>query len=271
MEGRNRTRRYLSGEETDRPPFLPLATELTARLAQVEPPELFSDPHLLTQSFIQAAAVCRFECVLLRPPADAVVDAVGSPDPVGHETLAVVREGVTRLRALLQDRVAVGLLLPGPWWIGRSLEREPTPAALEGTVGTLLQIAQSLDPPSLDLLGVLEEDTLASQHLDDVVSSLSSLWNSARYYSVPSLFLAADAGPATGSDGATAAARWRGATAEELLATGTPRAGVPVDVGSSPPMPMLPRGGFWLSEREIPQDTEVRRMQEIAAAVEAGS
>jgi hypothetical protein len=271
MEGRNRTRRYLAGEETDRPPFLALATDLTAGLAQVEPQELFSDPHLLTQSFIQTAAVCRLDCVLLRPPADAVVDAVGSPDPLGHETLAAVREAVTRLRALLQDRVAIGLLLPGPWWIGRSLDWGPTPATLEDTAGTLLQIAQSLDPPSLDLLGFVEEDTLASQPLDDVVSSLSSLWNSARYYSIPSLFVAANAGPTAGGDGATAAARWRGASAEELLATGTPRAGVPVDVGSSPPMPLLPRGGFWLSEGEIPRDTEVRRMQEIAAAVEGGS
>jgi hypothetical protein len=167
--------------------------------------------------------------------------------------------------------VAIGLLLPGPWWIGRSLEKEPTLASLEGTVATLLQIAQSLDPPSLDLLGVLEEDTLASQPLDDVVSALSSIWNSARYYSIPSLFLAADAGPATGGDGATATARWRGASAEELLATGTVRAGVPVDIGVSPPMPALPRGGFWLSQGEIPEDTEVRRMQEIAAAVEDGS
>jgi len=271
MEGRNRTRRYLSGEETDRPPFLALATDLTARLAQVESQELFSDPHVLTESFIQTAAVCRLECVLLRPPADAVVDAVRSPDPLGHETLAVVREAVTRLRALLQDRVAIGLLLPGPWWIGRSLERKPTPAALEGTTGSLLQIAQSLDPPSLDLLGVLEADTLAAQPLDAVVSSLSAFWNSARYYSVPSLFLASDAGPATGGDGATSAARWRGANAEELLATGTARAGVPVDIGVSPPMPALPRGGFWLSQGEIPEDTEVLRMQEIAAAVEDGS
>lgn len=271
MEGRNRTRRYLSGEETDRPPFLALATDLTARLAQIEPQELFSDPHVLTESFIQTAAVCRLECVLLRPPSEDVVDAVRSPDPLGHQTLAVVREAVTRLRALLQDRVAIGLLLPGPWLIGRSLDREPTPAALEGTAGSLLQIAQSLDPPSLDLLGVLEEDTLAAQPVAAVVSSLSAFWNSARYYSVPSLFLASDAGPATGGDGATAAARWRGASAEELLATGTPRAGVPVDISVCPPMPALPQGGFWLSNGEIPQDTEVRRMQEIAAAVEGGT
>jgi hypothetical protein len=271
MEGRNRTRRYLSGEETDRPPFLALATDLTARLAQIEPQELFSDPHVLTESFIQTAAVCRLECVLLRPPSEDVVDAVRSPDPLGHQTLAVVREAVTRLRALLQDRVAIGLLLPGPWLIGRSLDREPTPAALEGTAGSLLQIAQSLDPPSLDLLGVLEEDKLAAQPVAAVVSSLSAFWNSARYYSVPSLFLASDAGPATGGDGATAAARWRGASAEELLATGTPRAGVPVDISVCPPMPALPQGGFWLSNGEIPQDTEVRRMQEIAAAVEGGT
>lgn len=271
MEGRNRTRRYLSGEETDRPPFLALATDLTARLAQIEPQELFSDPHVLTESFIQTAAVCRLECVLLRPPSEDVVDAVRSPDPLGHQTLAVVREAVTRLRALLQDRVAIGLLLPGPWLIGRSLDREPTPAALEGTAGSLLQIAQSLDPPSLDLLGVLEEDTLAAQPVAAVVSSLSAFWNSARYYSVPSLFLASDAGPATGGDGATAAARWQGASAEELLATGTPRAGVPVDISVCPPMPALPQGGFWLSNGEIPQDTEVRRMQEIAAAVEGGT
>lgn len=271
MEGRNRTRRYLSGEETDRPPFLPLGTDLAATLAQVDLREMFADPHLLTQSFIQAAAVCRFDCVLLRPPPDAVADAVGGSDPAANETLAVLREGVTRLRTLLQDRVAIGLLLPGPRWIVRSLESEPTLGELERMAGILLQVAQSLDPPSLDLLGILEEDALSPEALAYVVSSLSSFWNAARYYSVPSLFVAADAGPAAGGEGATAAARWRGATAEELLASGTPRAGVPVEVGSSPPLPALPSGAFWVSAGEIPPDTEVLRMQEIAAAVEAAS
>lgn len=269
MEGRYRTRRYLSGEEADRPPFLPLATALTARLAQVDPAELFSEPQLLTQSFIEAAAVCRFECILLRPPQDAVADAVRSGDPEGNETLAVVREGIARLRTLLQDRVAIGLVLPGPRSICRPLEGSGTRSELERAVGTLLQVAQSLDPPSLDLLGIVEDAALSPEALAEVVSSLSSFWNAARYYSVPSLFIAADAGPAADGEGATAAARWQGATAEDLLATGTPRAGVPVDIGSAPPLPALPRGGFWLSAGEIPADTEVRRMQELAAAAQA--
>lgn len=271
MQGRLRTRRYLSGEETDRPPFLPLATDLTSRLAQVDPLELYSEPQLLTQSFLEAAAVCRFECILLRPPQDAVADAVGSGNPIDVEAFAVLREGVTRLRALLQDRVAIGLLLPGPLWIGRSLEAGTSPVELERIAGILLQVAQLLEPPSLDLLGIVEEETLPPDALGDVVSSLTPLWNAARYYSVPSLFVAADAGPATGGDGSTASARWRGATPEDLLATGTRRVGVPVDVGSSPRLPVPLPGGFWLSAGEIPADTEVQRMQELAAAAAEGS
>jgi hypothetical protein len=269
MEGRHRTRRFLSGEEADRPPFVPLATSLTARLAQVDEDALFSDPHVLTESFIQAAAVCRFEHVLLRPPRNAVADAVRGPYPASQDTLGVVREVITRLRALLQDRVAIGLLLPGPSWLARTLERDPTPTELEGVAGKLLQVAQSLDPPSLDLLGILEEDPLGPEAVGDVVSSLSSFWNSARYFAIPSLFVAADAGPTAGKGGATATARWRGATVEELLAAGTPRVGVPVDVRSFPPLPPLPAGGFWITEGEIPSDVAVQEMQQIAAVVEA--
>jgi len=269
MEARHRTRRFLSGEEADRPPFLPLATALTARLAQVDPVELFSEPQLLTQSFIEAAAVCRFECILLRPPQDAVADAVRSGNTQGSEALAVVREAISRLRTLLQDRIAIGLVLPGPGYICRTEEGAGTRSELERAAGRLLQVAQSLDPPSLDVLGILEDLTLAPEVLAEIVPSLSPFWNAARYYSMPSLFIAADAGPAADGDGATAAGRWRGATAEDLLATGTPRAGVPVDPGSAAPLPPLPPGGFWLSAGEVPADTEVRRMQELAAAAQA--
>lgn len=269
MEGRHRTRRYLSGEETDRPPLLPLATALTARLAQLEPVGLFSEPQLLAQSFLEAAVVCRFECILLRPPQDAIAVAVRSGDPAASETCQILREALTRLRMLMQDRVAVGVLLPGPRSIGSLLGADTTGEALEHTAGRLLQLWQGLEPPVLDLLGIIEDGPLSPQTLGDVVSSLSSIWNAARYYSLPSLFIAADAGPTPGGDGSTASARWRGATPEELLAAGTPRAGVPIDVGSGSDLPTLPAGGFWLSAGEIPADMSVARMRELAAAAAA--
>jgi len=55
MDARTRVRQFLAGGSADRPPFLAMATEYTARLAQRPPGELLADPGL----FVRRSRVLR--------------------------------------------------------------------------------------------------------------------------------------------------------------------------------------------------------------------
>jgi hypothetical protein len=102
--------------------------------------------------------------------------------------------------------------------------------------------------------------------LDD---ALSPLWNLARYYSLPSLLLLAQADARAADVGADAVAVAAGVTPETLLARGARRVGVPVALGSAPPP--LPAGGFYLTAEELPPDADVDAVRALVAAATAAA
>lgn len=265
MEGRARVRNYLLGREADRAPFLPFATDFTAGLAQVASDELFSDPHLLTQSFLEVLAVCRFDAVLLNLSPQAVAGAARGEPPEQQGALAVVRESVHRLRTLVSERAGIVVVVPGPRTLAAFLGSSGAPGDLDGLGAGLLAAANFVQPQLLDGLGILETEPVPDEDAGELGTALTALWNSARYYSIPSLFVAARAGRPVGTIGAAAVAVWEGATLEELVEEGANRVGVPIAISDWSALPPLPPCGFYTTAGEIPGDADVQWVRDLVA------
>jgi hypothetical protein len=184
----------------------------------------------------------------------------------------VVREGVHRLRALLGDRAGLVVVLPGPLDLAARHGRTPTAVELEDLASSLLKVAGHLDPPSFDALGVLEAGPIGREGADRLADALGVLWNVARYYSMPSLFVAGEADGSVGRIGSTSVTVWRGADPGALAEDGA-RVGVPISVtgseGGRVVLPSLPAGGFPTTAGEIPAETEVTWIQAVSRAAAA--
>jgi hypothetical protein len=226
---------------------------------------LFADPQTLTQSLMETAVVCKLECVVLAPPAEAVRTAVAG-EPEAPE-LTATREAIIRLRTLLDDRAALVLALPGPFELAAAIGRASDEDELDDIVAALLRLTQSLHPPNLDVVAVVERAVPAGNE-DLLGSALASLWNSAHYYSMPGLLVAGSGGELMARTQADAVAVWDGADPAALLSAGAPRVGVPVPPSAFLPgagvLPPLPAGGFFVSRGEIPAEAEVARVRTVA-------
>ncbi len=265
MDARTRARRFLAGGPADRPPFLAMATEYTARLAQCPAGELLADPGLFVRSFQESVAVLGLEAVLIEIPAADVLPAVAGGEPAAGG-LAVLREGLHRLRATLRDQVAIVALLPGPLTLVGSLGAAATPDSMDDLVAGLIGVQEYLGPAGLDALALLERAGVGDGDVGDLAGAAAAFWNVARYYSLPSLLVAASGTARLAAAGATAVAAWSGATAAQLLAGGAQAAGQP-----PPPVPApLPPGGFYLSAGEIPASWEMSAVRSLVRQVPGG-
>ena len=264
MDARSRVRQFLARGTADRPPFLAMATEYTARLAQCTAGELLADPGLFARSFGESVTVLGLEAVLVEIPPACVLPAAAGADPAARE-LAVLREDLHRLRATLRDRVAIVALLPGPLTLAGSLPGAATAESMDDLVAGLIRAQEYLGPAGLDALALLERSGVCDQDVPGLADAAAAFWNVARHYALPSLLVAASGTARLAAAGATAVAAWSGVTAAELLAAGAGAAGQPP---SSVPGP-LPPGGFYTSAGEIPPgwpvDT-VRSMIRLAGA-----
>jgi hypothetical protein len=254
MDPRTRVRQFLAHGTADRPPFLAMATDYTARLAQCDPADLLADPGLFVRSFTESATALGLEALLIEVPAATVLPIA----PPAHPT--VLRENLHRLRATLRDQLAIVALLPGPLSLSAALGEPPTPDSLDDLVAALIRLQEYLGPADLDALALLERTPVADPDIPALTDATAAFWNVARYYSLPSLLIAADATPRLATTGPTAVAAWTGATAPDLLSAGATAAGQPPFPGptsSSTPAPPaapapLPPGAFYLTRDEIP-------------------
>ena len=136
MDARTRVRQFLARGTADRPPFLVMATQYTARLAQCDPAELLADPGLFVRSYTESVAVLGLDAILIEVPAALVSGLIevppalasGGPAASGR---AVLRENLHRLRATLRDQIAIVTLLPGPLTLAASLASSSTCCALQ--------------------------------------------------------------------------------------------------------------------------------------------
>lgn len=247
MDARSRVRQFLARGTADRPPFLAMATEYTARLAQCTTGELLADPGLFVRSFGETVAVLGLDAVLVEIPSACVLPVAGGADPAACE-LAVLREDLYRMRATLRERVAIVALLPGPVTLAGSLPGAATPESTDDLVAGLIRAQEFLGPAELDALALLERAGVADQDVPGLADATAAFWNVARYYALPSLLIAAHGTPRLASAGPTAVAAWAGVTAFDLLAAGAHAAGQP----PSSPLAQLPPGAFYLSQDEIP-------------------
>ncbi len=269
MDPRGGVRQFLAGGPggaTGRPPFLAMVTEYTAKLAQCSAGELLEDPGLFVRSFQESVAVLGVETLVIEIGAPAVGAAAASGDPAGGG-LAVLREDLARLRATMGDRVAIVAPLPGPLTLAGSLGAAATPETMDDLVAGLIAVQEYLGPAGLDALALLERAPVADADVPGLAGAAAAFWNVARYYSLPSLLIAAKGTPRLAEAGPSAVAAWSGATAAELLGHGARVAGQPpppVPASQPPPVPPpLPPGGFYLSAGEIPASLEVAAVRSL--------
>jgi hypothetical protein len=260
MDARTRVRQFLARGTADRAPFLVMATEYTARLAQCDAGQLLADPGLFVRSYTESVAVLGLEAVLIEVPAARVLPLAAGGDPAASGC-AVLREDLHRLRATLRDQIAIVALLPGPVTLAGSLGVAATPEAMDDLVAALIGLQEYLGPAELDALALLERTDIAGPDVPGLAEAAAAFWNVARYYSLPSLLIAAKGTAALASAGPTAVAAWAGVTAAELLAAGARAAGQPP---SSAPAP-LPPGGFYLSQDEIPGEWPVDAVRALVS------
>jgi hypothetical protein len=260
MDARTRVRQFLARGTADRPPFLVMATEYTARLAQCDPAELLADPGLFVRSYTESVAVLGLDAILIEVP--ATLASAGDPAASGR---AVLRENLHRLRATLRDQIAVVALLPGPLTLAASLRVPVTPDSLDDLVTALISLQEYLGPAEFDALALLERAVVADPEIPALADAASAFWNVARYYSLPSLLIAAQGTPQLAAVGATAVAAWEGVTAADLLAAGATAAGQPPTSAQPPPsVPApLPPGAFYLTPGEIPPDQPVDAVRSL--------
>ena len=271
MDARTRVRQFLARGTADRPPFLVMATEYTARLAQRDPAELLADPGLFVRSYTESVAVLGLEAVLIEvPPALAyglieVPPALASAGDPAASGRAALRESLHRLRATLRDQIAIVALLPGPLTLAASLGVPVTPDSLDDLVTALISLQEYLGPAEFDALALLERAAVADAEVPALADAASAFWNVARYYSLPSLLIAAEGTPQLAAVGATAVAAWSGVTAADLLAAGATAAGEPPAAGQPPaavPGPPPP-GVFYLTPDEISPDSPVDAVRSL--------
>jgi hypothetical protein len=243
MDARMRVRQFLARGTADRAPFLVMATEYTARLAQCTAGELLADPGLFVRSFTESVTVLGLDAVLIEVPAllapgPIAASAALAPggDPVARGR-AVLRESLHRLRATLRDQIALVAVLPGPLTLAASLGVPATPDALDDLVTELISLQEYLGPAELDTLALLERTPVADPDIPALADAAAAFWNVARYYSLPSLLIAAQGTPRLAETGPTAVAAWSGVTAADLLASGVTAAGQPPPPRPPPPPP----------------------------------
>ena len=274
MDARTRVRQFLARGTADRPPFLVMATEYTAWLAQCDPAELLADPGLFVRSYSESVAVLGLEAVLIEvPPALAsglieVPPALASGGPAASGR-AALRENLHRLRSTLRDQIAIVTLLPGPLTLAASLGVPATPDSLDDLVTTLISLQEYLGPAEFDALALLERAAVADPEIPALADAASAFWNVARYYSLPSLLIAAQGTPRLAETGPTAVAAWSGVTAAELLAAGATAAGQPPTTAQPPASvpASLPPGAFYLTPGEIPPDQPVDAVRSLVRSV----
>jgi len=254
MDARTRVRQFLARGTADQPPFLVMATQYTARLAQCDPAELLADPGLFVRSYTESVAVLGLDAVLIEVP--PTLASASDPAASGR---AVLRENLHRLRATLRDQIAIVALLPGPLTLAASLGVPATPDSLDDLVTALISLQEYLGPAEFDALALLERAAVADPEVPALADAASAFWNVARYYSLPSLLIAAQGTPQLAAVGATAIAAWEGVTAADLLGAGATAAGQP-----PPSVPAsLPPGAFYLTAGEIPPDQPVDAVRSL--------
>jgi hypothetical protein len=265
VDARSRVRAFLLGRPADRAPFLPTLLDYASGISHAPREALLNDPHLLSSALGDLCQLAPFDGVLIALQPEEVTAVPGAAAlPPAIETC---REALSRLRALSGDRIGLGVLLPGPLSLAKLREADDVPGdAFEREISRTLELVQRLDPPVLDVVGVWERAALVGDDLHLLRTVLPPLWNTAGFYSMPSLFVAAGAGAPAGSIGASAVSVWRGALPAELAREGSARVGVPLGPDLTD-LPEVRTEDFFVTAGELPPETDVDWLQSMAAEV----
>jgi hypothetical protein len=259
---------YLTGRSDGRPPLLALVTELAARLEGLDVHAMERDPSTLSRSMLTTRRLLRLPDLTLRWPAAGLEQAAAAGSLAATESAAVVTEVVHRLRILAAD-ASLTVLLPGPATLVAALGGDAGSFdELEDAATDVLNTLKAIEPQSVDVFGVFERVPIAPSRVEDLADVLGPVWNSAHYYAAPAIFVAAEADVAVAGIGADAVAVLNGSSAEDLLAAGARRAGVPVGAGDAAALPPLPPGGFYMTRGELDPDAEI---EQLTALVEGAT
>jgi hypothetical protein len=259
IDGRQRVRRHLAGRDADRPPLIAFATDLAARLEQIQARELWDDAGLLTRTLMGLQGLFGLEAIVVDVPLAAL----------GSDRVAAVADGVARIRALVGDGAALVLAVPGPLTAAAAAGRDRAPETLEDLAAEILGAVKQLGPEHADCLAVVERAAVAAADAGPLDDALAPLWNTARYFNATGLLVAADGPAELGDTAADAVIVWAGAAPEALAERGARHVGVPIELGA-PELPGLPGGGFYTTRGELPADTDIDALHAAIGAIEAG-
>jgi hypothetical protein len=266
---RAQTSDYLSGRSDERPPLLALVTALAARIEGVDVDAMERDPSTLSRSMLTTRQLLKLPVLTLRWPTAGLEQAAVAGSLAATESAAVVTEAVHRLRILVGADTALAVLLPGPATLVAALGGDAGSFDdLEDAAVDVLNTLKAIEPQSVDVFGVFERVPVDGARVDDLADVLGPVWNSAHYFSAPAVFFAAEADAAAARIGADAVAVLSGASAEDLLAAGARRAGVPIGVGDAADVAPLPPGGFYVSRGELDPEAAI---DQLTALVEGAT
>ena len=185
----------LAGRSCERPPIIAAGITLAARLAQIRVDDALLEPQAITTGVVDAVRTMRLDGVTLDVPRACFLSSARDWHPEEIASIQVLGEVIRRVRALLRDSAAVLLALPGPWYLSAEQWLSHDPTDLTGVVDDLLPLVRFLSPECVDGFAVVEGSISADADLTAASDALVPLWNFARHFAVPSLFIACD-GPA---------------------------------------------------------------------------
>jgi hypothetical protein len=189
-----------------------LGIALAARTAQISVRDAFNDADQITTGIVDAIRALNLDGLIVEIPPDCFSSKDKEWTPSGDSTIRVLGEVIRRTRILLAESGGVIAAMPGPWRLTQMGWLSHDEGDFSGAIDDLVPVVGLLEPDSLDGLAVLEDSVADSADLDSARDALVPIWNLARHFAVPSLFVAHD-GPrrldALGAD-ALAVSSWVG-------------------------------------------------------------
>ncbi len=183
------------GRELKILPFVPLAHELAAKVGQLDPRLIWTDPAAIVNSFLSVKDLCGFNALTtsinlsgwqadLLPGGDC-----DSIDKLTQERAVVVLDVTKRLKHMLKGSAVIGSISAGPLTLAAGVNGdtawEDAGEKFLAARDQLLQIVKSMGESRIDFFILHETSSvLPESAVSEYLEQARPLWNALRYYDV---------------------------------------------------------------------------------------
>ncbi len=189
------------GRRLENVPFLPFIFELSARVEQVSPEHLQSDPGLMVNALLNTRQVTGVDVVLTRVD----LSFAGQKNEVNFNAAELHRHGATaasleatrRLREIVGRQAVLACQVTGPLTLARGCPGFQQAGGafkqnvLESAQQAVLQVVKVIGETRPDLI-LIKEKEIVSETKDEISASaacLEPLWNTIRFYDAEPLLV----------------------------------------------------------------------------------